>query len=204
MSPPPGALLVIIDPQKGFVDPDGTLARVHGDDIQPGLLALEQLRRFLRGRPPGVRVGLVRSEYVPGQFCDGRLDHPLANICVPDVNIDCHWADGIDPAGAEWIVTKHQADAMQTAEVRGRIDQARASGVPALWFAGFQLTTCVAATAAAAATAYRDLRMEVSVLLPLCGARASSFRPNGTGRSRVDQVLDDLRACGVSIVRDLK
>jgi len=126
-------LLVVIDPQKAFTHPQGTIARAYGvGEIEPGLRALAGLQGFLRPHEQGLEVGFVRSEYAPGQFTEGRLDHPLTSLCVPAVHVDCDWADGIDIRDARWVVTKHQADAIDTPQFRERLERAaelRAGGV---------------------------------------------------------------------------
>jgi nicotinamidase-related amidase len=198
--PQPGNLLIVIDAQKAFAHPDGSLARAYGEDeIRPGVEALAELHRFLAECPPGLEAVFVRSEYRPGQFTDGRLDHPLANLCVPASNIDCEWADGLDVGRASHVVTKRQADAMGAAEYRDLVERSVALGVGTVCLAGFQLTTCVKATALATAAAYRSHGVRVAVLKWLTGARASSYRPDHESPSRVEQACSELRAAGVDV-----
>src|SRR5688572_15475486 len=100
-TPTKDTLLIVIDPQRAFVDAAGSLARACGiDEVRPGIEAWGRLRAALarwRGARPAV---LVRSEYRAGQFTDGRLDHPLTHLCVPGRNVDCEWADGLETSGA--------------------------------------------------------------------------------------------------------
>jgi len=143
----------------------------------------------------------VRSEYSPGQFTGGRLDHPLANLCVPTSNIDCEWADGLDVARAGWVLTKRQADAMECPEYRDLVERSVALGVVTVYLAGFQLTTCVKATAISTAATYRSQGVRVAVLKWLTGARASSYRPGHEPQSRVERVCSELSASGVDVLR---
>lgn len=89
------------------------------------------------GLLPNLEVVFVRSEYHPGQFTGGDLDHPLANVCVPTSNIDCEWADGLDVGRASSIITKRQADAMESPDYKDLIDRFVSRGGGAVYFAGF-------------------------------------------------------------------
>ena len=198
----PGTLLIVIDAQKGFAHPDGSLARAYGyDEIRPGVKALAEIHRFLAGCPPSLEAVFVRSEYSPGQFTDGRLDHPLANLCVPTSNIDCEWADGLDVGRASRVVTKRQADAMNSPEYRDLVERFVALGAGTVCFAGFQLTTCVKATAISTSATYRSRGVRVAVLTWLTGARASSYRSGHEPHSRVEHACSELRASGVDVLR---
>jgi hypothetical protein len=126
----------------------GSLARAFGlDEVRPGAAALSRLLEFLTKRPAETRTVLVRSEYRPGQFTGGRLDHPLADLCVPGRNVDCEWALDLDVSRAGTVVTKHHADASETAAYCEAIDQAITEGARRIVFAGFQFTTCIKASA---------------------------------------------------------
>ena len=47
MNAGPNTALVVIDAQRAFVDPEGSVARTFGiDDVQPGVAALGRLCRF--------------------------------------------------------------------------------------------------------------------------------------------------------------
>jgi nicotinamidase-related amidase len=195
-------LLIVIDAQKAFAHPDGSLARAYGcDEIQPGVEGLAELHRFLAECPPGLEAVFVRSEYSPGQFTAGRLDHPLANLCVPASNVDCEWADGLDVDRASWVVTKRQADAMDSPEYRDLLERAVALGAGTVCFAGFHLTTCVAATAISTSAAYRSRGVRVAVLQWLTGARASSYQSGDEAQSPVEQACSALRTSGVDVLR---
>ena len=118
------SLLVVIDAQRAFVDPAGSLARAFGlDEVRPGAAALSRLQALLAKRPADARIVLVRSEYRPGQFTGGQLDHPLADLCVPGRNIDCEWALDLDVSRASTVVTKHHADASEAAAYREVIER---------------------------------------------------------------------------------
>jgi nicotinamidase-related amidase len=197
----PRTLLIVIDAQKAFAHPDGSLARAYGaDEIRPGVEALAELHRFLAACPATVDVGFVRSEYSPGQFTDGRLEHPLANLCVPAANCDCEWADGLDVGRATWVVTKRQADAMDSPECRDFVERAVALGATTVCVAGFQLTTCVKATAISTSVTYRSRGVRVAVLQWLTAARASSYQSGHAAPSRVEQACSELRAAGVDVL----
>jgi len=195
-------LLIVIDAQKAFAHPHGSLARAYGyEEIRPGVEALAELHRFLAAYPPSLEAVFVRSEYSPGQFTDGRMDHPLVNLCVPTANIDCEWADGLDVGRATWVVTKRQADALKSPEYRNLVERSVALGVDTVCFAGFQLTTCVKATAVSTSATYRSRGVRVAVLKWLTGARASSYRSDHESQSRVEHACSELRAAGVELIQ---
>jgi nicotinamidase-related amidase len=190
---------VVIDGQRAFVDPAGTLARAYGiDEIQPGIDALARLRTHLDQCGAATCAVFVRSEYRPGQFTGGRLDDPLADLCVPNRNLDCDWAAGLDPTRARTIITKQQADAGETAAYRAILEQAVTDGIRRIVLAGFQLTTCVRASALTTFGIVRGSGVRVIVAEALTGARASSYAQTATG-SRVDAARRELRAAGVMV-----
>ena len=196
-------LLVVIDAQRAFVDPAGSLALALGiEEIQPGISALERLRACLSEHGSWASTVFVRSEYHPGQFTAGRLDDPLATLCVPGWNIDCEWATGLDTSRAT-VITKHDADAASTGEYRDLLERAVASGVEQIFLAGFQFTTCVTASALTTVGLVGWRGVRVAVLESLSGARASSYEATVTGASRVEETTRELRASGVTVLEGL-
>jgi nicotinamidase-related amidase len=197
----PDTALVVIDPQRAFVDPEGSVARTFGvTDIQPGIAALGRLCDVLGQRRPMAPTIYVRSEFHPGQFAEGDLGHGMAYVCVPGRGIDCEWAAGIDIAAHDVVVTKHQADATQAAPFRAAIDRAIAGGAARIAVVGFQFTTCVVATAASTASLLRARGIPVAVIEPLTGSRASSYLPGPSGVSRVETTRRQLEAAGVELI----
>lgn len=174
--------------------------RAHGlDDVRPGVEAFGRLWAHLARGQDVAGVVFVRSEYQPGQFTGGRLDDPMAHVCVPGVSIDCEWAAGLDPAWAATTVTKHQADAGETGAYREVLARAVAEGVRDIVLAGFQYTTCVRASALSTIALVGGAGIRVSVAEGFTGARASSL-DRTAGPSRVDRAREELRAAGISIV----
>jgi hypothetical protein len=98
------------------------------------------------------------------------------------------------------VVTKQQADAMDSAEYRDLVERSVALGVDTVCFAGFQLTTCVRATALSTSATYRSQGVRVAVLKWLTGARASSYRSGHEPLSRVEHACSELRAAGVDVL----
>ena len=193
--------MVVIDAQRAFVDPWGSLARAFGvDEIQPGVEALRRLRSGLANRASDSHVAFVRSEYRPGQFTGGRLDGPLAEMCVPGRGIDCEWAQGLDVPGGATVITKHQADAGETARYREVLAQALAAGVERIVLTGFQLTTCVEASALSTMKLVGDRGVQVVVAEDLCGARASSYSARSDGPARVDATRRTLSDAGIAVM----
>ena len=193
-------ILVVIDAQRAFVDPAGSLMRAYGiAEVQPGLTALGRLCAFLTQYGSTGPTVFVRSEYQPGQFSSGQLDHPLADLCVPGRNVDCEWADGLEVRPHHLVVTKHHADAWQSDAYRTVIGQAISEGARQIVLCGFQFTTCVAASAVSTLEAVRASGVEVAVIESLTGIRNSSYMRAPAGESRVDATRRQLRECGVEL-----
>jgi nicotinamidase-related amidase len=171
-------------------------------EVQPGLEAFGRLRRHLAARNTGERTIFVRSEYSPGQFTGGRLDHPMAQVCVPGRNIDCEWPDGLAITDADHVVTKYHADACEAEAFRAAIDRIVSDGARRILLAGFQLTTCVEASALSTSQRVRGRGVSVAVLQRLTGARASSYLPDGSGLSRVEATRQRLTSAGIAVVED--
>jgi nicotinamidase-related amidase len=197
-------VLVVIDAQRAFVDPAGSLARAFGvAQVRPGVEAFDRLRQYLLARAADEPTIFVRSEYSPGQFTYGRLDDPMANLCVPGRNVDCEWATGVEITGGALVVTKYQADAWESEACRGAIDRFVADGARQIVLAGFQFTTCVAASAVSICQAVRGRGVSVAVVERLCGARTSSYLPDADGLSRVEATRRHLRSAGVAVVEEI-
>ncbi len=199
----PETVLVVIDAQRAFVDPAGSLTRAFGvAEVQPGIDAFHRLCRHLGTRAAAESAIFVRSEYSPGQFTGGRLDHPMAELCVPGRNVDCEWATGVAIAGSDHVVTKHHADACESAAFRVAIDQIVAAGARHIVLAGFQFTTCVAASALSTWQAVQGRGVSVAVLEHLTGARASSYLRDTSGPSRVEATRQRLGSAGIAVIND--
>ena len=197
-------VLVVIDAQRAFVDPAGSLARAYGiDEVRPSIDALARLRAFLERSAARTHCVFVRSEYRPGQFTDGRLDDPLSELCVPGRNVDCEWAVGLNATRAGAIITKQQMDAGETDGYRAVVERAIEDGVRQIVLTGFQLTTCVRASALTTIALVSGRGPRVVVAEALTGARASSYTPTATG-SRVEATRRELRAAGVTLADALE
>ena len=196
-------MLVVIDAQRAFVDPAGSLMRAFGvAEVQPGIDAFRRLCRHLGARDVEESTIFVRSEYSRGQFTSGRLDHPMADLCVPGRNIDCEWAPGLEIARDDHIVTKHQASAYESEAFRITVDRRVAAGARQIVLAGFQLTTCVAASALSTWQAVRARGVSVAVLEHFTGARASSYLRDASGLSRVEATRQLLTSAGIAVIND--
>ena len=195
-------ILVVIDAQRAFVDPAGSLMRAFGpDEVRPGVEALGRLLAYLAERGSRGHVVFVRSEYRRGQFTGGQLTHPLADLCVPGRNVDCEWAVGLDVLPHQLVVTKHQADAGESAAFRAAIERVVQDGARRIAMVGFQLTTCVEASAKSTRRLVSDRGVQVVVVESLTGVRASSRYP-ASGLSRVEATRQRLEGCGVLVIRE--
>jgi len=186
-------VLVVIDAQRAFVDPAGSLWRTHGvEELRPGLAALDRLRAFFAAREHRGLTIWMRSEYAPGQFTGGDLTDGMARVCVPGANVDCEWADGVVECMSphDVVVTKHHADAWQAPAFRAAIEDAVREGAKHIAVVGFQLTTCVAASALSTVEGVRGRGVRVvwsknsrapvaAVIGPARRACPGSNRPGG-------------------------
>jgi len=197
----PKTVLVVIDAQRAFVDPEGSVARTFGiDDVQPGVDALGRLRQFIAGHRAVGPTIFVRSEYRPGQFTNGDLNHGMAHVCVPGMSVDCEWAAGLEISADDVVVTKHDADAATSDAFRAAIEQAIRDGVDRILVVGFQLTTCVVASAVSTLEMVRTRGVRVTVVETLTGSRASSHVPGTSGVSRVESTRRYLQSVGVEMI----
>jgi nicotinamidase-related amidase len=195
--------LVVIDAQRAFVDREGSLARTFGiNEAAPGLAALERLRQFIAEHRANGPTIFVRSEYEPGQFTDGELDQGMGYVCVPGKNVDCEWAAGLDISPKDIVVTKRHADAATSDAFRAAIEQAIQDGADRIVIAGFQFTTCVAASAVSTLEMVRARGVRVTVIEALTGSRASSHVPGASGVSRVEATRRHLEGAGVEVVAE--
>lgn len=202
MIAPADTALVVIDAQRAFVDPAGSLIRMHGSvDVRPGLEALDRLLAFFASHATRGPAIWVRSEYQPGQFTGGDLRDGMAQVCVPGANVDCEWPAAVLAAMApdDLVITKRQADAWESADFRAAIDRLLDGGVTRIAMMGFQFTTCVAASALSTAGALGARGVRVAVVEPLTGSRASSHVPGVSGVSRMESTRRQLAAAGVEI-----
>jgi nicotinamidase-related amidase len=197
--------LVVIDAQRAFVDPEGSLIRTFGiTEARPGLAAFDRLRQFIIEHRPNGPTIFVRSEYQPGQFTDGDLNHGMANVCVPGRNIDCEWAAGVEISPHDVVATKHHADAVTSDAFRAAIERAIAGGADRIVIAGFQFTTCVVASAVSTLEMVRPRGVRVTVIERLTGSRASSHAPGASGISRVEATRRHLETAGVEVIADVQ
>lgn len=167
----PSYCLVVIDPQRGFSELDGTLGSLHGkSELAPIASALAAVAQALRTRPPGTHTVLVRSEYRRGQFGQG----PLTNLCVPGMGSDCELAPVLSTWPFDVCFTKSEQDACSNQAFLSWVSehQARHAGIIFV-LCGLLLQHCVAATALGLRRHFGS-KLPIVVPAALCGARASS------------------------------
>jgi len=199
---PKRSVFVVVDAQKGFADPAGSLAYAYGvPEIAASITAAARIAAVLGALSRGeVHALLVRSEYEPGQFTKGRLHQPLSLLCVPRVNVDSEWTAGLDVSLADAVITKRTSNAMESPHYQAAINQYLDNGAREFYFAGFQLTSCLADTALATHLGLGAARIKSRVVLSLSGARRSSYSGSP---SRVAAAVDRLQRNGIEVVNDL-
>jgi len=127
----------------------------------------------------------------------------MAHVCVPGRNIDCEWASGVELSPHDVVVTKHHADAVESAAFRDAIEQAIGNGVNRIVVVGFQFTTCVAASAVSTLEMVRGRGVGVTVVEAFTGSRASSYVPGLSGVSRLESTRRRLESSGVEVIADV-
>lgn len=190
--------LVVIDPVAAFTDPTGVIGQIHPAE-QFSLIrgTVERLASFAAAQS-GPRVW-VTSLYTPGQFSDGDMDHPLAQLCTDAAGEDCAWDPRLVPPADAVVVTKTELDAGCSPSFV-EATEAMVGDVDAVMITGFWLSACVAATALSCAQRLAG-RVPVVVPLSLAATRLGLYDPEDDHPADVDvsTKLDQLRAAGVVV-----
>ena len=132
--------LIVVDPQRGFTDRQGSYGKTHGfDELRPIDETARRLGVFA-ARHDGPSIW-VRSLYQPGQCAPPG--HPLANLCTSLNGLDCAWDPRLTPPAHAVIVTKHHPDALSSSEFVTAFDDL-VSNADTVIISGFTLPTCVA------------------------------------------------------------
>ena len=80
------------------------------------------------------------------------------------------------------------------------VERAIQDGARRIALAGFQFTTCVAASALSTAAMVRDRGILVAVIETLTGSRASSHVPDASGLCRMDSTRRHLASAGIHVI----
>ena len=131
------SVLVVIDAQRAFVDPEGSLMRAFGaDDVRPGVEALGRLLAYLaeRGSGPTVFGALGVSSRSVHRW---ERRSPIGELVRTERNIDCEWANGLVVSPHQIVVTKREADAGESPTFRAVIDEVVRREPGELWWLGF-------------------------------------------------------------------
>jgi len=198
---PETTLMVIIDPQRGFLTPSGTFGRVFGaEELWPLREALKELALFLNSLPKEVSVVLVLSEYPRGLHTAGTTVEPLSNLCVAG-DPDCDLADGLAVQNSWVVATKHRTDAWTSPEFRRAVWRFIERPGKHIVVAGLTATTCVKGSILSILSAAGQATITVLLIRDLIGSRASSYRSSVEGEpSRVDQAYSVMAAAGALAV----
>ncbi|MBV1889125.1 MAG: hypothetical protein KUG67_02655 [Proteobacteria bacterium] len=182
--------LFVIDPQKGFYSVAGSLAKFYDAeelaDIQD---TLSKLKKHLDEVP---RKHLVTSEYANAQFTNGNSQHPLANLCVPLVNLDCGIAEELE--GIQFLShhIKNEQSALSSVEFNSEIENDLKEGVRHFVVAGFLLEHCIRFTAEDLMAKVSGAGARVSVCRELSASRQAKYS-NG----EVEATIQKLQSLGV-------
>lgn len=191
--------LIVIDPQKGFAAPRGSLGRHYGvDELARIRHVVPRLEIAVRWHPEDVLTRLVLSRFAPGQMTGGDLTHGLGHLCDPAAGDDCEPAP---PLQADWfdrVIWKSQHSAWTSAAFRDQVACDLEAGVGRFLLGGLLLEHCVRATALDLKAAVGD-RAEVVICTDLVASRAAKYRPTINGPSIVQRALAEAAAGGVRL-----
>jgi nicotinamidase-related amidase len=141
-------LLLVIDAQQAFCDVNGSLAQAYGEqELEMITLRLADLDAFLASYPRPEDVYLIRSEYQPGQFTAGNLNHPFAQACVSGCSNDCEWSLSRRAIERKRIITKTQESLATVPGFMEELQSMVKEGLTEISIAGFLTTSCVRKTA---------------------------------------------------------
>lgn len=178
--------LILVDPQVGFCSAQGSLAKYYGyEELQEIRKTLLTLVESLSEVP---RRHLVTSEYSEAQFTEGNTQHPLANLCVPEVNGDCKIAEELAGVQFHSHHIKHKPSALSSDALNCEIENELKQGVRAFVVAGFLFEHCVRSTAEELINKVSDFGASVYVCPDLSASRLEKYR-NGEVQATIESLL---------------
>ena len=135
----------------------------------------------------------MTSEYDKAQFTDGNARHPLANLCVPLMNLDCDIAEDLE--GIQFLSHhfKNEQSALSSMEFSSEIDNDLNQGVRHFVVTGFLFEHCVRSTAEELMAKVSDSGARVSVCRELSASRLEKY-----GNGEVEATIQKLLSLGVS------
>jgi len=150
--------VVVVDMQKGFCHPDGSL---HAPGSEA---ATEPCARLVdRAREAGASVVFTRDVHPPEQFDDNHYydEFDRGGEHVVEGSWEAELVEGLSPREGELVVVKHTYDAFHQTELEGWLD---AHGVHNLLFCGTLANVCVLHTAGSAGLRdYRPVLVEDAI-----------------------------------------
>jgi nicotinamidase-related amidase len=176
----------------GFCSPSGSLGLQYGvDELSRIDAVIPKIRAAMK---EATRRHLVRSEYSAGQFADGDLEHPLANLCVPNANNDCDILEPLSTIDYHSSIVKQEQSAISSPAFCSEIERDINIGIKNFVLSGFLFEHCVTSTALDLVSMLADSGAEVVVCRDLVASRVQKYS-NGI----VDQAADELINNGVKI-----
>ena len=136
---------ILVDPQKGFCSPTGSLANRYG--IEELSSIRQALEKVVSKVSQYERCHLVKSEYEPTQFTHGYKQHPLSYLCVPGKNDDCDVASELSTLSFHSTTIKNERSAFTSLSFEQTIKQDLDEGFTHFEVFGFLFEHCVTATA---------------------------------------------------------
>ena len=193
MLDPNKSVLIVMDPQKGFTNAEGTIAKAFGfEELKEVQQTLAKLNVFLKGLDKNQQVLFIRSEYKQGQFTNNDTKSPLNNLCVKD-SLDCDWAEGLHIPEQTHFLTKHHTDATYEHDYLNYLEYKLGEQYTDLYFAGFMTSTCIKKTLLSTENFFHT-KFNYNLLTDFSAARTSYYK------ERLTSIYKELEAVGCEIL----
>ena len=190
--------ILIIDPQVAFCSTDGSMAKAFGKNELTNISErLTNLEAFLESYPLRNEISIVKSEYLPGQFTNGDLQHPYSQACVPRNADDCALSLSQRALKDLRIFTKYEESAASVSELVAMLQSGQLKEV---LVAGFLTTSCVRKTALALRNVLPN-SITIGILEDLTASRASNYESVADSISRHEAALEGIRLSGITVVQ---
>ncbi len=190
--------IVLIDPQIGFCSRGGTLASAYGiNEIIKIEEALADISKFLSLNKINNKA-LIKSEYLPGQFTDRKLNNPLSYLCVPKSNSDSEIIDNELEKIFENIFIKHEKSALSSKAFQHWVNEQIATGITAFIICGFLLEHCIKDSAIDLKRFISESHVEIIICQNLVASRLSKYASGE--KSIVASAFKELERNGLKII----
>ena len=190
--------IIVVDPQVGFCDLNGSLAATYGaNELEAIDQAMTAIASLAAPKDRTFNLVTVISEYERGQHSRGDRQHPLSGLCVPGLNQDCQFCRRISTTAFDASFIKSKKSALSSASFRDWLDDSLRAGVSRFIVCGVLLEHCVQETAIDLRQYVPSQKVEVTVCRDLVASRNAKYR--GGDQSVVEEAFRALHTHGVQV-----